>query len=1085
MPTNRYFPGSTVSNALPTEGYSWDEVVAQSGKPLLDSEFNLAQAVGQTMNSILMSRTAPSGWVRGPSTFNPMDDFTCPDVGDPEFVENAFYMRKRTALVAGLPVVVAFTSTPPIPSEGNLIELDAAPVNGGAPPDIKRTDFVFLEVFKAVVSPSPRATAVLTVNTLPAPGDQILIAGIPLTAVAVGPAGVDEFVIGGSTPATTTNIVAAINALTNSFTSVSTAQVDVTTTNQINLFATSPGAVGNTITLAVLESVPATFTISGPFFTGGADTPNKPTQGTLYRNGNTLSNPAVNPADDTEDAVLGAETTKRVQIQYRIRVTGQAEAVNFKTQCDGFSNPAVLAWGTGSTGVVGYPFVPADGNTSSSSSDASAYGIVDHGLWIAGDGSPTSASALGTADGFVYAIPLCFVFRRNDASMTGGFDPANNANGGLAHDHLGFNNTNLPGAPIAISAATSDRPDGLFHDVLVLNDILDLRKEVIPGGIDTASEAIRQMQWLLDTNLSTWAIDGSDKQSIGSGSGTVGTKFLVCNEVGRTPANTGPVSTYGDVIGEFDHIRRRFASQPVVEKACFEISPGDGVLGNPGKYTVQANPGYLGWAEGDRIVLDLNALNPTGLGDWDPSSATLAGASVSGFWPSGTTITNILRVIHDDGNYTTAVDKSTQIRVVEGIGTAVVEIELDANTTSVDSGGTVPSHPMVGGGSDNGSQRRIFFEVEVTYPLGAGTTDTPVEVLTPDVAVPTYAVGALIEEFPAIAPTDYEEILAPTFRPSHRELGLEYVANDAAAAPIQDDVVSDDPDTITMWRRIYGGSGAPVITDLVVPGNPGVDTSTPYGSSVRRIDLDTSLSGTGQTLCRVEYYAQDPLPNWGGAGTCFQIAVYYAASAPQTLGSMAPVPNLPDPVTLVPLAMSHTVWTSNTSAGSQEATFPYLNPTEQIAVNADVNTPAGGTYPGDWIFCADAQISVADFSSDTGVLTLHPMVMVDGNTPMTFSAPDMDVEFRAHYKVADPNAYRPVVMAQPLSGPGVHKVWMPFLAYSTQDTVLWRKNEVLLVVITRYASLDANNSIIFTGGPNDPSCASIYRTKGLLLLANQ
>ena len=53
--------------------------------------------------------------------------------------------------------------------------------------------------------------------------------------------------------------------------------------------------------------------------------------------------------------------------------------------------------------------------TVSLNSSAPAYGAEDTGLWVAGDGSSAAATALGTVDGFVYAVPVAFVFRRNDA----------------------------------------------------------------------------------------------------------------------------------------------------------------------------------------------------------------------------------------------------------------------------------------------------------------------------------------------------------------------------------------------------------------------------------------------------------------------------------------------------------------------------------------------------------------------------------------------------------------------------------------------------------------------------------------------
>ena len=112
------------------------------------------------------------------------------------------------------------------------------------------------------------------------------------------------------------------------------------------------------------------------------------------------------------------------------------------------------------------------------------------------------------------------------------------------------------------------------------------------------------------------------------------------------------------------------------------------------------------------------------------------------------------------------------------------------------------------------------------------------------------------------------------------------------------------------------------------------------------------------------------------------------------------------------------------------------------------------------------------------------MVPVDGTSNMTFTSPDADTEFRSHYKVADPTAYRPAIFAQPLSNIQRHKVWAPFLAVATEDTALWRKNEVLLLVISRFAELDDENTVRFVDVDNT-TCVGIYRTRGLILLAGR
>ena len=74
--------------------------------------------------------------------------------------------------------------------------------------------------------------------------------------------------------------------------------------------------------------------------------------------------------------------------------------------------------------------------------------------------------------------------------------------------------------------------------------------------------------------------------------------------------------------------------------------------------------------------IDLGTLDATGLGDWleAPSGAPTGGGHVSTLWPSGTKVTDVLRIVHDDGHYASAIDKSVMVDQVKGIGTDHLEI---------------------------------------------------------------------------------------------------------------------------------------------------------------------------------------------------------------------------------------------------------------------------------------------------------------------------------------------------------------------------------------------------------------------------
>ena len=1095
---NRYYAGTTVSRYLSPDGRAWAGVLFQSGKPVLDAELQLEQDAAQNLTNRVQAAYMPSGWIRPQGSSNLSDYVTIP----PALGVNILGLRAATVMVAGYPVQFEYANT--VAAGLNRILLDAPPILGGAPPDVKRTDFVFLEVWLALVAPSPRATGtVLVLPALPADGDTILINGIPLTARVVVTLP-DEFLIGADEFTTAANIAVAINDPLNSFDTFVSASSGGTDTVTIKAVVT--GTAGNAITLSTTGGA---MVPSGATLAGGANRPNKPTQDTIYRNGCVQAPGPVNLPDDLADPVIDAETTQRVQLQWRIRTTGQTEAVNFKTQPFGFENPNITAQGTQVAPVALYTFVPADSITVSGPSSAVAYGQRDPGLWVAGDGSQGSATALGTADGFVYAVPLAMVFRRNNDVAGVGFDPLNNTNGALPYGHGLFTNPSLPGGANNVPANVSDRPDGLFADAIVIGDVLDLRRSVSPTGIDLATELERQVQFLLDGKNNTWAIDGADKNVLGGGSGDVSTQYLVCNQIGRDGAKGGVIpgsgsTNRGPTIRDFDHVARRFGAQPVVERFVVEVYPtytaapsGSDPIGHPGAYNMHVvHAAYTNWAEGDEVHIDLDNLNASSLGSFDPTTNTYAGwgggtvASVRDFAPPGTVITDVISVYHDDGTYLAAVDQRVVERLVTGLGSMHVVLTLDNNTVSVNGGGSVAAHPMVGGGADNGSPRRIFVELEVTYPAGVGTTDTPiVPPLSPDAGV--YPYGSVIENVVAQRPLDWETLQTPEYRVGHREVKLEYVANDGSGVmsgtPITDSIVSRSPTTLMFPRRVHGSVATPVtVGDAVVPQAHNVNTAlTEYGSSSRLVTVttgggapDSPLSGAGQTLCTVTYFAQDAIPNYGAAGGGYQMGVYYRTVAAATVGVQSgAMAVIPDPVTFEVLAVLGETWTAVTGKGSTDVPFPYANPMDYLPVNDNGTF----TFTGEWFFQGTSDVSVSDFGAETGLLRLHTFVQADGTEPLELSGKTKDAEFRALYQAAaTANGYRPSTAAQPLSGVARHKAFTAMLARSTADTTLYRQGEVLLLVFGEYFTLSEQNAVTFPTA-NSRSNVSVYRTTNLFV----
>lgn len=170
---------------------------------------------------------------------------------------------------------------------------------------------------------------------------------------------------------------------------------DVDTWNRIELNPPSTSTGGNRAEFVFLEVWLARIDVdpAPPAVAAG-----KPQRESLWRFGNVEGGYSFLP-DDLVDPDLNYETTKRVQVQYRIRVVTD---VNLMDYPDGFDPSLVFAQGMLSTPST-TPF------------ENMREALGDPGLWRAGTGDPAT---FGTVDGYVYAVPICAAFRRNSAGFS-------------------------------------------------------------------------------------------------------------------------------------------------------------------------------------------------------------------------------------------------------------------------------------------------------------------------------------------------------------------------------------------------------------------------------------------------------------------------------------------------------------------------------------------------------------------------------------------------------------------------------------------------------------------------------------------
>lgn len=161
-------------------------------------------------------------------------------------------------------------------------------------------------------------------------------------------------------------------------------------------------------------------------------------------------------ANDMVDPNIGRETTRRTQFRYRFRVVEGVDFISFRY---GVDHPSVFAQGSKASPITGKTFVK-----------------TTEGHFIAGDGTNTDATALGSVDGHVYALPICAVHRRNK---------------------LAYSTTNLNGGSKKIEDFVSDRPDGLFVDEIADHEIEDLRN-VVEFSVNLPALAEKSLRDVMD-----------------------------------------------------------------------------------------------------------------------------------------------------------------------------------------------------------------------------------------------------------------------------------------------------------------------------------------------------------------------------------------------------------------------------------------------------------------------------------------------------------------------------------------------------------------------------------------------------------
>lgn len=192
-------------------------------------------------------------------------------------------------------------------------------------------------------------------------------------------------------------------------------------------------------------------------------------------------------ANDLQDNVAGAETTQRIQFRWRLRTVGD---VDFTNHAGGVDNADRVKARGGSDTDTDYTFAS-----------------VGNGLYRAGNGDVASGAALNCVDGYVYAIPLFHVHRRNQTA---------------------YNKTDNPyGAPAYGSGVTI--ATGLYHDVISASDIVSIYPvaSAYEQDSDQQSDKAALKELFAAVHQQAAELETWKNQRIQQGTATIYNKFVV------------------------------------------------------------------------------------------------------------------------------------------------------------------------------------------------------------------------------------------------------------------------------------------------------------------------------------------------------------------------------------------------------------------------------------------------------------------------------------------------------------------------------------------------------------------------------
>ena len=203
-------------------------------------------------------------------------------------------------------------------------------------------------------------------------------------------------------------------------------------------------------------------------------------------------------ANDILDATAEDETTRRIQLRWNIRAVTD---VNFTSSPKGMTDSSRVKARGGNASDADYSFT-----------------AVGDGLYRAGDGTSAACTALHCVDGYVYAIPLFRVHRRNKTA----YDATENPYGAPAY-----------GSGVEINT-------GLYHDIVDARDVTPLYPvaTAYPQASDQASDKAILQEIFQQVHQQASELEAWKTQRNQQGVTTISNKFVISGAVVNAIAGT-------------------------------------------------------------------------------------------------------------------------------------------------------------------------------------------------------------------------------------------------------------------------------------------------------------------------------------------------------------------------------------------------------------------------------------------------------------------------------------------------------------------------------------------------------------------